>query len=76
VIINTPFEKERSSALANFSITGMQPGEIADYLYRQHKIFTVGINRTAVQGVRVTPHLYTTLADLDKLVAAIKELVA
>ncbi len=76
VIINTPFEQERSSALANFSIAGMQPAEIADYLYRQHKIFTVGINRTAVQGVRVTPHLYTTLADLDKLVAAIKELAA
>ncbi len=54
----------------------MKPDEIADYLYRKHKIFTVGINRTAVQGVRVTPHLYTTLADLDKLVAAIKELAA
>ena len=76
VIINTPSADERSSALANFAIEGMQPDEVADYLYDKHKIFTVSINRKAVKGVRVTPHLYTTLPELDLLVKAIRELSA
>ena len=74
VVINTPFEDERSCALANFAIEGMEPNAVADYLYDNHKIFTVGINREAIKGVRVTPHLYTTKAELDLLVKAIKEL--
>ena len=74
VILNTPLEAERSCALANFAIEGMQPNDVADYLFDKHKIFTVGINRESVKGVRVTPHLYTTKAELDLLVKAIQEL--
>jgi selenocysteine lyase/cysteine desulfurase len=74
VIINTPFQDERSCALANFAIEGMKPNAVADYLYDKHKIFTVGINRDSIQGVRVTPHLYTTKPELDLLVKAIQEL--
>ena len=76
VIINTPFEDERSCALGNFAIEGMSPTAVADYLYDKHKIFTVGINRDSIQGVRVTPHLYTTKPELDLLVQAIQELSA
>jgi selenocysteine lyase/cysteine desulfurase len=76
VIINTPLEDDRSCGLANFAIEGMKPNAVADYLYDKHKIFTVGINRTSVKGVRVTPHLYTTKPELDLLVKAIKELSA
>ncbi len=74
VVINTPFEEERSCAIANLTIKGMTPDEVADYLYDKHRIFTVAINRKAVKGVRITPHLYTRLQDLDKLVAAVGEL--
>jgi selenocysteine lyase/cysteine desulfurase len=52
----------------------MQPNVVADYLYDKHKIFTVAINRESVKGVRVTPHLYTTKAELELLVKAIQEL--
>jgi len=76
VIINTPLEDQRSCGLANFAIDGMKPNAVANYLYDKHKIFTVGINRESVHGVRVTPHLYTTLPELDKLVGAISELSA
>lgn len=72
VTLNTPWERERSSAIANLAVEGMTPGALADYLYEEHRIFTVAINRRAVKGVRITPHLYTRLEDLDKLVAAVK----
>jgi len=35
----------------------------------------VGIVREKIDGVRVTPHIYTSLAELDKLVRAIGEIV-
>jgi selenocysteine lyase/cysteine desulfurase len=74
VKINTPFEENRSCAMANISVDGKTPAQVAEYLFEQHKIFTVAIDTEAVKGVRVTPHLYTTLGDLDKLIAAVRRL--
>ena len=73
VIINTPFEDARSCAITNIAVEGMTPNELAQYFYDQHRIFTVAINRKSVKGVRVTPHVYTTLRDLDTFVAAIEK---
>ena len=73
VKINTPFEDNRSCAIANIAIKGMTPNELAEYFYKKHRIFTVAINNIAVKGVRVTPHLYTTTHDLDKFVKAIEQ---
>ncbi len=73
--INTPWDDDsRNSALANFSVEGYTPSEVHDSLFLNHKIFTVAIGHPATAGVRVTPHLYTTLKQLDALVDAIKEL--
>ena len=52
------------------------PVELADTLMRDYRIFTVGINRPGVIGLRITPNLYTTLEELDALVSAIKALSA
>lgn len=75
VILNTPLTPDRSCAIANIAVEGMTPNELATYFYDKHRIFTVAINRESVKGVRVTPHLYTRISDLDAFIAAIKELV-
>jgi selenocysteine lyase/cysteine desulfurase len=72
--LNMPLEQERSCALGNVAAKGMTPVQLSDFLYDKHRIFTVAIDMPTVKGVRITPHLYTTLADLDKLVAALKSL--
>lgn len=74
ITLNTPWEDERSSAIANVAIDGYTPGELAEKLYDDYRIFTVAINRKAVKGIRVTPHLYTPIEHLDRFVAALKEL--
>ena len=73
IVLNTPLEEGRSCAIANVAVTGMTPDELADYLFEKHRIFTVAINRKSVKGVRITPHLYTKIGELDKLVLALKE---
>ncbi len=53
---------------------GMTPGALADALFDRYRIYTVAIDMVPVKGTRVTPHLYTTTAELDALVKAIGEL--
>lgn len=74
ITLNTPWDMERSSAIANVAIDGYTPSELADRLYEDYRIFTVAINRKSVKGVRVTPHLYTPTEHLDQFVQALKAL--
>jgi selenocysteine lyase/cysteine desulfurase len=74
VKIHTSSEPKHSCALALFSIDGWKPEEIEEKLFSQYKIHTVAINWENVHGVRITPHIYTTTKDLDRLVKAINEM--
>lgn len=74
VRIHTSFKPEYSCAICGVSIDGMTPGELDSALFNTYKIHTVGIVWENVSCVRVTPHVYTKLQDLDKLVMAIGEL--
>ena len=74
IVINTPAQSSRYCAIANVGIRGMDSHELADTLFDKYNIFTVTKNVGDISGVRVTPHLYNSLSDLDRLVAALKEL--
>ena len=74
VIVNTPVDKDRSCGIANVGIRGMKPADLADILIKKYKIYTVAIDYANVQGCRISPNIYTTLKELDQLVAALTEL--
>ncbi|MBA2613984.1 MAG: aminotransferase class V-fold PLP-dependent enzyme [Bacteroidetes bacterium] len=74
--LNTPLDPHRSCGIANVGIEGITPGELAKLLLDKYKIWTVAINTANVQGVRVTPQLFTTTAELDKFIIALKEIAA
>lgn len=74
IVINTPFEKNRSCAIGNIGIEGIKPEQLAKILFEKYKIFTVAIDYAGVSGVRVTPNLYTNTQELDQFVLAIKEI--
>jgi len=76
VTIHTSFKPEYACAIAGVSINGMTPGELDSALMNQYKIHTVGIVWENISCVRVTPHVYTRLQDLDKLVGALETLAA
>ncbi len=72
VFLNTPIN--RACAIANVGIKGMKGTEIAKILFEKYHIHTVGFDLPFMQGVRITPQFYNELADLDKLVDAIKKI--
>ena len=76
VKLHTSLNLKYSCAICGVSIDGMTPGELASALFDRYKIHTVGIVWENISCVRVTPHVYTTLPDLDKFVGAIGEIAA
>jgi selenocysteine lyase/cysteine desulfurase len=70
----TPSDPLRHGALAAFGIEGIPAGIVAERLMREHRIFTVVRGVNDEECVRVTPALYTSIEDLDALVAAIRAL--
>jgi len=76
ITLNTPSDPARSCAIANVGVAGHAPAELAAALLDRYRIWTVAIDGAGVHGVRVTPHLFTSTADLDALVRALREMAA
>ncbi|MBI2729218.1 MAG: aminotransferase class V-fold PLP-dependent enzyme [Sphingobacteriales bacterium] len=69
-----PVTPHMSCAIATIAIAGKKPGDVSAELISKYKIHAVGIEWENIHVVRVTPHVYTSLKDLDRLVTAIKEI--
>lgn len=76
IVINTPVDPARSCGIANVGIKTMKPGDLADQLMKKYQIYTVAIDGAGVHGCRITPNIYTTPAELDVFVRALKEMAA
>ncbi|NNV55564.1 aminotransferase class V-fold PLP-dependent enzyme [Limnovirga soli] len=71
VRIHTSLKPEYSCAICGVSVDGLTPAELDGKLFEKYKIHTVSIVWENISCVRITPHVYTTLNDLDVLVNAI-----
>jgi selenocysteine lyase/cysteine desulfurase len=76
LVMNTPADPKRSCAIANVGVRGMAPGDLARILLETYQIYTVAIDGAGVHGVRVTPQVYTSTAELDAFVHALRELAS
>lgn len=72
--LNTHMDPAYSCAIANFSISGMEPADIATKLIQEYNVHCVAINWENIHGVRIAPHVYTSLQDLDVLVKGITQM--
>lgn len=74
VTIHTSLKPEFGGAMATVSIDGLSAGQIAGGLRDTGK-FDVGyIVWNGMDAVRISPHIYTSLDELDRLVSEIKNL--
>ena len=76
IVLNTPEAQERSCGIANVGIASMKPGDMAKTLLEKYKIWTVAIDGQGVQGCRITPNVYTTPAELDQFVSALRAMAS
>ena len=76
ITLNTPTDPRRSCAIANVGIASLTPGHLSQVLLERFHVYTVAIDSAGVRGARVTPQLFTSTAELDTLVRALKTLAA
>lgn len=76
VKFNTSLDPEKSCALCNFKIEGIKTADLESKLLDKYRIHTAPITWENIDGVRITPHIYTSKEDLDILVKAITEIAA
>ncbi|MDA0329576.1 MAG: aminotransferase class V-fold PLP-dependent enzyme [Gemmatimonadetes bacterium] len=57
-----------SCGIANVEVVGLDPNDIRDYLWNEHRIITVSINHDEFRGLRISPSVYTTRSELDRFV--------
>ena len=74
MIVNTPADSQRACGIANVGIKGIKPADLAKALLEKYNIWTVAIDYANVQGCRITPNIYTSTAELDTFVAALRDL--
>ena len=76
MIVNTPADPARTCAIANVGVKGVPPNDLAKILLDKYRIWVNAVDSASagVHGVRVTPHVFIRPAELDRLVAAIREI--
>ncbi|MEO8335893.1 MAG: aminotransferase class V-fold PLP-dependent enzyme [bacterium] len=76
IVLNTPSDPKRSCAIANVGVEGVAPAALAKTLLDRYKVWTVAIDSANVHGVRITPQVFTSTAELDTFVGALKAIAA
>ena len=66
----TPLSGEFSAGITNINLPGKKPADVTQKLYELH-----GIATAPTGGIRISPHIYNTLSDMDKVVKALENLV-
>ena len=67
----SPSREEVSAGVVIARFEGLDSGDVYEALYRDH-----GIAAAPTGGVRFTPHVYNTMADVGRAVAAVEDIVS
>lgn len=68
----TANDDQFACAIALMGLENGKASELGQFLFRDYKIHTTTITWEGVDGVRITPNVYTTTKDLDRLVKALR----
>ena len=63
---------DNSCALGSLEIEGSSARALASHLYRDYKVHVIGLENEFLNAIRVTPHVYSNLRDLDRLIEGVR----
>jgi len=72
----TNLDPAQSCAIATVGIEGIPAAKLTGHLFAKHKILTTPINLEKIDGIRVTPNTYTTVAEVDAFAEAMESIAA
>ena len=71
----TPLDGEDAGAIGLLHVEGLEPNAIVTRLRSRHGIVATPINHAEFDGIRVTPNVYTTPAEIDRFGDAMIEIL-
>jgi isopenicillin-N epimerase len=72
VHMRTLLDDPRSGAIALVEIDGLDTAKLAQWLWTRRHIVTSAISFGGVTGIRVTPNIFTTPAEIDAFTSAVR----
>jgi len=72
VKILTSTDPAQSCGLASFTPGTLDVGKVVGYLWDKHRVIVTPINHPEFHCIRVTPNVYTTLAEIDRFCDAME----
>jgi selenocysteine lyase/cysteine desulfurase len=72
VQLHTSLDPAWGCAIGNMSVKGKTPGELDRFLLEKYKVHTVAIQWENINGIRVTPNVYTTTRQLDQFIEGVR----
>jgi len=76
VRFSVKLDAENSCGVTTFAIEGVSATALHAYLWDKCKIWTTAIDHADVKGLRITPHVYTTLEEIDIFCEAVEGVLA
>jgi len=74
VVVKTNREAELSGGVVKFRLTNMPTAKVYAELWNRHRLATSSTPSGDSEGIRFSPHIYNTMAQIDQAVGAVKEL--
>jgi selenocysteine lyase/cysteine desulfurase len=71
VQLHTSMDPKWACAIGNMSVAGKTPGDLDRFLLDKYKVHTVAIQWENINGIRVTPNVYTTTRQLDQFIEGV-----
>lgn len=74
VELKTNLQPELSGGVVKFKLRNMATKKAYDLLWERHRLSASSTPSGESEGIRFSPHIYNTMAQMDQAVAAVKEL--
>ncbi|MEK7711054.1 MAG: aminotransferase class V-fold PLP-dependent enzyme [Planctomycetota bacterium] len=75
VMLYTSLEPDQSCAIATVGIEGIKASDLSKHLFDKHRIVVTPIEHEHINGIRVTPNTYTTVAEVDRFSEVMERIV-
>jgi selenocysteine lyase/cysteine desulfurase len=73
--LHTSLKPGKSCAIATVEIKGIDTSAVEKKLWDKYRIFVVAINHKEFTGCRITPHVYTTIEEIDRFSDAMETIL-
>ncbi|MEA1880833.1 MAG: aminotransferase class V-fold PLP-dependent enzyme [Candidatus Marinimicrobia bacterium] len=73
--LHTSLKPGKGCAIATVQIKGIDTQDVAKHLWDKYRIFVVGIKHKEFEGCRITPHVYTTIEEIDRFSDAMEAIL-